>query len=148
MYWVTKGLSQVLSTEISCCMSCMSSSLDSRSIWENGSQHCECVAVVCTYMFYCHNLARCELDCFVDNAKASTLDKRLAYALSKNNVRVSQTSELFEDLISICHCTFVHSATNLIKSLRRFAIVCEMRRGYLTSNLRMMEFGVYVNKAK
>ena len=32
LYWVTKELAQVLSTEISCCISWMSSSLDSRSI--------------------------------------------------------------------------------------------------------------------
>jgi len=32
IYWVTKGLAHVLSTDISCCISRMSSSLDSRSI--------------------------------------------------------------------------------------------------------------------
>lgn len=33
LYWVTKGLAQVLNTEISCWISWISSSLDSRSIW-------------------------------------------------------------------------------------------------------------------
>lgn len=33
IYWVTNGLSHVLKTEISCCMSCISSSLVSRSIF-------------------------------------------------------------------------------------------------------------------
>lgn len=89
----------MLRTEISCWISCISSSLDSRSIYEGGSVSIRLMRDpgwrLRTYMFDGNCLSRCFIDCLVDNTEAATCDA-LAYCVDgvavENHLRPSSSN--------------------------------------------------------